>query len=114
MAVRVFLAILFTSFLFLPVRSSAAGAEESRRPSRAEVLREHHQMMQQMMGMVKELVGIVGRVSDSAAVSPEKELIRLRLDEISRRLEQMMSRHDALMKAMDESAKKPLSPPAAP
>ncbi len=110
MAVRVFLAILFTSFLFLPVRSSAAGAEESRRPSRAEVLREHHQMM----GMVKELVGIVGRVSDSAAVSPEKELIRLRLDEISRRLEQMMSRHDALMKAMGESAKKPLSPPAAP
>lgn|GEM_PF-4310620 len=70
-------------------------------PSRAQIARDHHVIMQELIDDLKETVDLLQR-SPQAVPGPGKEENDARIGALAKRLEELSKRHAALMKMVDD------------
>ena len=69
--------------------------------SRAQISREHHLLMQQLIDSLKETVDLLQR-STGATGSVDREEINAKVSALAKKVDELSKKHEALMKIVDD------------
>ena len=92
---------------------TAVNGKESQEPisreakesmSRAQISREHHLLMQQLIDSLKETVDLLQRFT-GASGSVDREEINAKVGALAKKVDELSKRHEALMKMVDDVSK---------
>lgn len=96
--------VLFLSFL-IPT-SVVGGADGPETSSRNQILREHHHLMSQVLVVMKDTVQMTQKLLEGKASSSDRKAIKKKLADMVGEVDEMISKHDGLMKSFDEITQK--------
>jgi methyl-accepting chemotaxis protein len=102
--------LVFTGFLIaaegVAKSDDSVGGSDSGRDkeamSRTEITKEHHLLMQEIIDSLREVTALVQKVVDGNLNPQERDDAHKKIDALGKKLEEMSTKHEMLMKAVDD------------
>ncbi len=104
------LAALSLSFLVFIGTATAAGKDAKETMTRSQILREHHHLMGQMLAVMKDNVQMTQKLLDGKVSAADRKAMKRKLADMGGEVDDMIQKHDTLMKSFDEMTQKKEAP----
>ncbi|HLG22062.1 MAG TPA: hypothetical protein VI382_04545 [Candidatus Manganitrophaceae bacterium] len=103
------LILLTVVFVFFAKGVGKVYAEET--ISRSQVLREHHRLLHQMLNVMKDNVDATQKIMEGKLSVSGRKAMKKKLADMVGEVEDMIQKHDSLMKSFEEMTQKQESKP---